>query len=95
LACGPNHRTVIRNLASSQHAFSARLRELAERFPDHRNNAVIGGQQERRVARMALKDRVLMFRQIELAASAGRLDEAIAEFQKINEQTSIEVPALL
>ena len=71
------------------------LRELAERFPDHRNNAVTGGQQERRAARMALKELVLTFRQIELAVSAGRFDEAIAEFQKINEQTSIEVPALL
>src|SRR5215470_2019545 len=71
------------------------LRELAEHFPDHRSNAVTGGQQERRAARMALKDLVLMFRQIELAVSAGRLDEAIAEFQKINERTFVEVPALL
>jgi Di-haem cytochrome c peroxidase len=71
------------------------LRELAERFPDHRNNAVTGGQQERRVARMALKDLVLAFRQIELAVSAGRLDEAFVEFQKINERTVVEVPAQL
>jgi hypothetical protein len=71
------------------------LRELAERFPDHRNNAVAGGQQERRAARLALKDLVMMFRQIELAVSAGRFDDAVAEFQKINERTFIEVPALL
>lgn len=71
------------------------LRELAERFPDHRNNAVTGGQQERRAARMALKDLVLMFRQIEVAVSAGRFDEAIAEFRKINERTFVEVPAVL
>jgi len=71
------------------------LRGLAERFPDHRNNAVAGGQQERRAARLALRDLVMMFRQIELAVSAGRFDEAAAEFQKINERTFIEVPALL
>jgi len=73
----------------------AELRELAERFPDHRNAAVSGGQQERRAARMALKDLVLMCRQIELAVSAGRLDEAAGELRKITELTFIPVPALL
>ena len=73
----------------------AELRELAERFPDHRNAAVAGGQQERRSARMALKDLVMMFRQIEIAASAGRFDDAAAELQRINERTFVEVPVLL
>jgi hypothetical protein len=73
----------------------AELRELAERFPDHRNATVADGQQERRAARMALKELVLMFRQIELAASAGRFDQAIAELRKITELTFIPVPALL
>jgi di-heme cytochrome c peroxidase len=73
----------------------AELRELAERFPDHRNATVADGQQERRAARMALKELVLMFRQIELAASAGRLDQATAELRKITELTFIPVPALL
>jgi len=73
----------------------AELRELVERFPDHRNATVADGQQERRAARMALKELVLMFRQIELAASAGRLDQATAELRKITELTFIPVPALL
>jgi hypothetical protein len=73
----------------------AELRELAERFPDHRSPAVTGGQQERRAARMALKELVMMFRQIELAVSAGRLDDAAAELQKFNEWTFVEVPVLL
>src|SRR5712672_2670846 len=73
----------------------AELRELAERFPDHRNATVADGQQERRAARMALKELVLMFRQIELAASAGRFDQATAELRKITELTFIPVPALL
>jgi len=73
----------------------AELRELAERFPDHRNTIVADGQQERRAARMALKELVLMFRQIELAASAGHFDQATAELRKITELTFIPVPALL
>jgi len=73
----------------------AELRELAERFPDHRNATVADGQQERRAARMALKELVLMFRQIELASSAGRFDQATAELRKITELTFIPVPALL
>jgi hypothetical protein len=73
----------------------AELRELTERFPDHRNPAVAGGQQERRAARMALKDLVMMFRQIELAVSAGHFDDAAAELQKFNEWTFVEVPVLL
>jgi hypothetical protein len=73
----------------------AELRELAERFPDHRNATVADGQQERRAARMALKELVLMFRQIDLAASAGRFDQATAELRKITELAFIPVPALL
>src|SRR5258708_1764286 len=73
----------------------AELREPAARFPDHRNATVADGQQERRAARMALKELVLMFRQIELAASAGRFEQATAEFRKITELTFIPVPPLL
>src|SRR5262249_44865633 len=73
----------------------AELRELAERIPDHKNTAVAGGEQERRVARMALKDLVLSLRRIELAVSAGRIDEAAAEFRNFSNATFIEVPVLL
>jgi Di-haem cytochrome c peroxidase len=73
----------------------AELRELAEHFPDHRSTAVTGGQQERREARMALKDLVLMFREVERAVAAGRLEEATEQYRKIAELTNIPVPALL
>jgi hypothetical protein len=73
----------------------AELRELAERIPDHKNTAVAGGEQERRVARMALKDLVLSLRRIELAVSAGRIDEAAAEFRNFSNATFIDVPVVL
>jgi hypothetical protein len=55
------------------------LRELTEKFPDRRNGVVSGGDEERRIARKSLKDLVLILRRIDLAASAGRFDEAVAE----------------
>jgi hypothetical protein len=57
------------------------LRELIEKFPDHRDPTIAGGQAERRRARAVLKGMVLSLSRIELAASAGRFEEAAAEFQ--------------
>jgi cytochrome c peroxidase len=89
----PAHDTAVVGLVVA--TVGVELRELAERFPDHRDAAVAGGQQERRAARMALKDLVLMCRQVETAVSDGRFDEAMADLRKITELTFIPVPVLL
>jgi Di-haem cytochrome c peroxidase len=87
------HDAAIVSLAVA--AVDAELRELAERFPDHKNTSVDGGQQERRDARMALKELVLSLRRIELAVSAGHFDDAATEYRSFSRLTFIEVPALL
>jgi cytochrome c peroxidase len=61
---------------------SRELRELSEKFPDRRDSVISGGDEERRIARKSLKDLVLTLRRIDLAASAGRFDEAAAELMR-------------
>jgi len=89
----PARDTAIVSLAAT--AVGAELRELAERFPDHKSTTVTNGLQERRDARMALKDLVLSLRRIETAVAGGRVDEAADEYQKFSELTFIPVPVLL
>jgi hypothetical protein len=71
------------------------LRELTERIPDIRDIAAAGGQQERRTARMAVKDLVLSLRRIDMAVTEGRLDEAMAEYLSFSQLASFDVPAAL
>jgi hypothetical protein len=59
----------------------AELRELAEQFPDHRDMAVTDALVERRMARAATKDAVISLRRIAMAASAGDLETATAEYK--------------
>jgi hypothetical protein len=59
----------------------AEFRDLAERFPDHRDAAVSGALVQRRMARAAVKDVVISLRRIAMAASAGDLDAAAAEYK--------------
>ncbi len=68
------------------------LRELTEKFPDRRNGVVSGGDEERRVARKSLKDLVLTLRRIDLAASAGRFDEAAVELTSYRKLAFAAVP---
>lgn len=60
------------------------LRELTERIPDRKNTAVKGGEQERNLARMALKEVVLILRRIGTAAAEGRYDEAANQYRNYN-----------
>ena len=71
------------------------LRELIEKFPDHKDPTVVDGQAERRRARAALKGLVLNLSRIELAASAGNFDEAAAEFHNYRYVTSAGLGAAL
>jgi cytochrome c peroxidase len=89
----PAHDSTIVTLAVA--ATDAELRELTEQFPDYKNTAVTGGQQERREARTALKELVLGLRRIDLAVTTGRYDEAAAEYRHFSNVTFIDVPAQL
>jgi len=71
------------------------LRELTEAFPDVKDMSVSGGQQERAVARMALKELVLGLRRIDLAAAADRFDEAATEYRNFRNLMASAVPKAL
>jgi hypothetical protein len=71
------------------------LRELTERYPDRKNTSVLGGQQERGLARLALKELVLTLRRIDTAAAEGRFSDAAAEYKNYRYLMVAAVPTLL
>jgi cytochrome c peroxidase len=89
----PSRDTAIVSLVVT--GVGAELREIAERIPDRRNVAVAGGEDERRAARMAVKDLVLSLRRIELAVAAGRSEEALAEYTRFAQLATFDVPLAL
>jgi cytochrome c peroxidase len=71
------------------------LRELTERYPDRKNTSVSGGQQERGLARIALKELVLTLRRIDIAVAEGRSAEAAVDYRNYRYLMVAAVPALL
>jgi Di-haem cytochrome c peroxidase len=71
------------------------LRELTERYPDRKNTSVSGGQRERALARVGLKELVLMLRRIDMASTEGRFSDAAAEYKNYRNLMTAAVPALL
>ena len=57
------------------------LRELTEFYPDRKDTSVSGGENERALARQALKEQVLTLRRIDIAAAAGRMADAAADYE--------------
>jgi cytochrome c peroxidase len=71
------------------------LRELTERYPDRKNTSVSGGEQQRMMARSALKEVVLILRRIEMAVKEDRRDDAMAEYKTYRQLMVAAVPSLL
>jgi cytochrome c peroxidase len=71
------------------------LRELTERYPDRKNTSVSGGEQERGLARNALKELVLLLRRIDSAVAEGRAADASADYRNYRYLMAAAVPALL
>jgi hypothetical protein len=71
------------------------LRDLTERIPDRRDATVSGGEGERNLARMALKEVVLTLRRIGVDAAAGRYDDAAKEYGSYNRLMTAAVPAVV
>jgi cytochrome c peroxidase len=71
------------------------LRELTEQYPDRKNTSVSGGEQQRIMARNALKDLVLMLRRIDMAVADGRIADANNEYRNYRYLMAAAVPALL
>jgi cytochrome c peroxidase len=75
----PAHDLAIIDLAVD--TIGQEFRDLTEKFPDRRDPTVTDGLRERLAARAVLKDAVIRFRHIGIAAAAGRFDEAEAEYK--------------
>jgi cytochrome c peroxidase len=71
------------------------LRELTEQYPDRKNTSVTGGEQERGLARIALKEVVLTLRRIDMAVAEGRISDASADYKAYRSLMAAAVPALL
>lgn len=71
------------------------LRDLTERVPDRRNTIVSGGEDERNLARMALKEVVLILRRMNLDATEGNYNDAASEYRSYNRFMNAGVPAIL
>jgi cytochrome c peroxidase len=71
------------------------LRELTEQYPDRKNTSVSGGEQQRVLARTALKELVLTLRRIDMATADGRSSDAAADYKNYRYLMAAAVPALL
>jgi len=71
------------------------LRELTEQYPDRRNISVSGGEQQRVLARSALKELVLTLRRIDMAVADGRASDAATDFKNYRSLMAAAVPAVL
>jgi len=71
------------------------LRELTEQYPDRKNTSVTGGEQQRVLARSALKELVLTLRRIDMAVADGRTAEAANDYRNYRYLMAAAVPTLL
>jgi cytochrome c peroxidase len=71
------------------------LRELTERYPDRKNTSVSGGEQQRTMARSALKEVVLILRRIDIAVAEDRSADAMTEYKTYRQLMVAAVPSLL
>ena len=89
----PAHDVAVIDLAVD--TIGRELRELTEQFPDRRDPTVTDGLRERLAARAILKDTVILFRRIGTAASAGRFDDAAAEYARYRKLSFVALPQVL
>lgn len=89
----PEHDSAVIDLAVN--TIGRELRDLTEMFPDRRDPTVTEGLKERLAARAALKDVVIQFRHIGIAAAAGHFDEAEAVYQDYRKLSAFALPTVL
>ncbi len=89
----PVHDTEI--VALLANTVGGELRELTENFPSRKDTNISGSREEPNLARALLKDLVLCLRRIDLAAAAGRFDDAAAEYGNFRKLTMSAVPVAL
>ena len=71
------------------------LRELTEHYPDRKDTSVPGGEDERAMARAALKEVVLLLRRIDMAVGEGRTADAADDYRNYRSLMVAAVPSIL
>lgn len=89
----PAHDNDVISLATE--TVGGELRDLTERIPDRRDAAVSGGEKERNLARMALKEVVLILRRISVDSADGNYKDAAGEYRNYNRFMTAAVPAIV
>jgi Di-haem cytochrome c peroxidase len=83
-------------IALAVDTIGSELRELTEKYPDHKDTSVSPeGLNERMMARQALKEQVITLRRIGMAAAEDRFDDAAEDFGSYRERMKIAVPTAL
>jgi cytochrome c peroxidase len=90
-AINERDRTVV---ALAVDVIGSELREMVERFPDHKSTAFPEGKAARAKARGALKGLILRLRELELQASGMRFDLAGKALEAYREELEAAMPAL-
>jgi cytochrome c peroxidase len=89
----PAHDNEVINLATD--AIGGELRELVDDIPDLRDNTVSGGEKQRNLARMALKEVVLILRRMAIGADAGNYGDVASEYRTYNRFMTAAVPSIV
>jgi hypothetical protein len=89
----PAHDNEVINLAAD--TIGSELRELVDDIPDQRDNTVSGGLKQRNLARMALKEVVLILRRMQLAADGGDYNGVANEYRTYNRFMTAAVPMIV
>jgi hypothetical protein len=89
----PAHDNDVIDLATD--TIGGELRELVDDIPDLRDNTVSGGEKQRNLSRMALKEVVLILRRMEIAADTGNYEDVAKEYRTYNRFMTAAVPTIV
>ncbi len=89
----PAHDNEIIGLATD--TIGGELREVVDNIPDQRDNTVSGGERQRNLARMAVKEVVLILRRMEIAADMGSYADVASEYRTYNRFMTAAVPTIV
>ncbi len=89
----PAHDNEVISLAVD--AVGGELRDLTEHIPDRRDSTASGGENERNLARAALKEAVLILRRIGIDADDGNYNDAASEYGNYNRLMTIGIPTIV
>jgi len=88
----PAHNAPV--IAMTQDTVGGELRDLAEGFPERKDQTVTGGKPERAKARAAIKEMVLALHAVGAASDAGKFDQAGVALENFRAVMAESVPVI-